>query len=53
MKTEASEWYIALTQIKEKNIKDAKKGLKKIANAKKHRYKNNAAALIPKLEQYK
>lgn len=50
---DASEWYMALTLLKEKDTKQAKKALQKIANAKKHRYKHNASKLLPKLEQYK
>ena len=53
MYIDAAEWYIALTLLKEKDMQQAKRALKKIANAKKHRYKDNAAKLIPKLEQYK
>src|SRR5690606_26425577 len=49
---QASEWYMALTLLKEKDAKQARKALQKIANDKSHKYKDDAAKLLPKLTQY-
>jgi hypothetical protein len=48
----AADWYLALTLIKNKEAKPAKKQLKKIARSKKHRYQQKAETLLPKLKHY-
>lgn len=49
---EAADWYLALTLIKNKEARPAKKMLRKMARNAKHDYQDKAKALLPELERY-